>query len=355
MNSIRPSLIALLAALLPTAARAQDPEPPQAEELDEWAELDQELAGLQGEVYERKPVAELWGYGRTNLFYQDQPDSFAVNIDNVRLNLTGQVTDYNYRVTVEFASGRAQILDAWLSTSLGEDFGFTIGQFRSPFIRSGLVEASDTLMIARTRNGVFYSQRDRGVMFHGNHDRLHWRLAVQNGANGQLERQLTTGHVEVNLIGEPNLPHEGAFGAGDTTRLTVGAGVSNDDTTSDGTAIAVEANYVNKEFSLQAEWLDYDADYSLVDLEQRGNTQPWSVTAGYMIVPDKYELALRYDDFDDVASPMSFDRRTLTGGINRYLEGHAIKWQLNVAAAHKGGDADGLHDLVAAIGLTASF
>ena len=74
-----------------------------------------------------------------------------------------------------------------------------------------------------------------------------------------------------------------------------------------------------------------------------------------MLVPEKYEVAVRYDDFDDTNTPMAFDRRTLTFGLNRYVRGHDLKWQFNYAAAHKGGDEDGPYDAVVALGLTASF
>lgn len=360
MNAPHLILAALVTACFASMALAQEDVTPEEEELDEWAALDLELQGLQGvQGIDYEPAAELWGYGRVNFFYQDAPNSAAVNLDNIRLNLTGQVSRYDYRFTLEFASGQMQLLDAWVTTRLGEDFGFTLGQFRAPLLRSGLIEASDLLLIARTRNGIFWSQRDQGVMANGDHGRLHWLLAVQNGANGIAENQLTTAHAKVNIIGEPEMAHEGAYKAGEYTRFTMGAGFSNDGSAGDGTAFAVEGYFVNKRFSLQAEWLDYGADFGTAgmpfDGERRGNTSPWSVTTSYMIVPDKYEVALRYDDFDDQHGPMDFDRRTLTAGINRYIKGHAIKWQFNVATAHKGGEADGAHDFLAALGLTASF
>jgi hypothetical protein len=49
------------------------------------------------------------------------------------------------------------------------------------------------------------------------------------------------------------------------------------------------------------------------------------------------------------------DRKTVSIGINRYLQGHDIKWQLNYAYSHKGGIVDGNHDPVIGLGLTASF
>ena len=52
---------------------------------------------------------------------------------------------------------------------------------------------------------------------------------------------------------------------------------------------------IHKGFSLTAEWLDYESAYDLFpyetvpgdQMEQRGDTSPWSLTASYMLVPDK--------------------------------------------------------------------
>ena len=252
--------------------------------------------------------------------------------------------------------------DAWMRTTIGEEIGVTFGQFKIPFLRSGLLEARDLLFIARTRNGIYYSRRDQGMMVQGDHGRLHWSLAGQNGADGQTERMLTTFHTKVNVVGERELPWEGAYRAGSNTRLTLGAGISNDDAASDGTAYSVEAYLVHKGISVHAEWLDYGNDYSLVTpLEQRGGTSPWSITASYMIVPEKYEFAIRFDDFDDNRTPLNYDRQTLTIGINRYIHGHDLKWQLNYADAAKNGVhsnpllTDGPHEKILALGLTFSF
>ncbi|MFT7670588.1 MAG: hypothetical protein ACI8X5_003298 [Planctomycetota bacterium] len=327
------------------------------EETDEWAALDLELQSFeQLTLGTNESSAEIWGYVRGNVFYQDVTNSGAMHLDNLRVNLVGNLSDYNYRLTVDLASGKLQMEDAWVSTNLGEQFNFTLGKFKIPLLRSGMVEANETLFIARTRNGIFYSQRDTGGMFNGDHGRFHWRLSVQNGQNGVAERQLTTLHTSLNVMGEAEKSYEGAFGSDGSTSLTVGAGVSDDDTASHGTAVAFEANLVTGRFSAQAEWVKYGSGYTLIpDMEQRGDTSPWSLTTSYMLVPDKYEVALRYENFDDASAPLDFERRTFSAGINRYIEGHAIKWQFNIAAAHKGGNSDGQHDLLAALGVTLSF
>lgn len=357
------------AILLPSAPLAA-----QEEGESEWAALDRELRNLDAIQVETQPGPRLWGYLRTNLAFSNHKITNGANtgdyqgftVDNLRLNVEGDAQGYHYRVTTEAFTGILEIEDAWVRAPLGDEFGLWVGRFRAPFLRSGMVEARDLLFITRTRNGVFYSTRDTGTMLTGDHGRLHWTAAMQNGADGKMDRFLQTLTAKVNLIGVPELPWEGAYKGGTNTRFTLGGGVSNDDAragSGEGTAFALEAYLLHKGFNLTVEWLSYEGAYDLFPFdtvpgdqqEQRGNTQPWTVTASYMIVPEKYELALRYDNFDDKSAPVDYDRQTWTVGVNRYLDGHNLKWQLNYADAVKNGAHDGPHEKLIALGLTLSF
>lgn len=368
-----PHLPLLLAALLlasPSALARQGDEVTSAgfeEPVDEWVALDRELAGVEAlQVDQGRSNIELWGYIRTSLSWLEPEDSRSVEFDQVRLNFTGRTGSYDYRLTAEFRDGTARALDAWASKRLGGGVAFTLGRFRAPFLRSGLVEARDLLFILRTRNGFFFSQRtsaDDGVMFNGDHGRFHWAAASQNGFLDSDSSQRLTGSVRVNLIGERELPWEGAYRAGDLTRLTAGAAVSDDDTASDGLAWNADIYLVHRDFSFAAEVVNYQDAYSAdLPLEQRGGTTPWSVTASLMLVPDRYELALRYDDYDDdmtpndyLQNPRDLDRKDWTLGVNRYIRGHDLKWQLNYQYADYSGRDDGDSGSRLGLGLTASF
>lgn len=340
-------------------------------ELAEWEALDAELRGLSGMALEEAPMADIWGYGAATFSHQKVGTVQGVSLGYMRVNVTGQVSSFTYRLTTDFASGNARFEDAWLSAPLAGPLQFTIGRFKTPFLQSGLIEARDLLFISRTRNGVYYSQRDEGVMLNADHGRFHWSVAVQNGENPDDARTSTTIRTSFDILGSERLAWEGAYQAGEKTHLSVGAGYSHDHTQNGpahtsrgGAAIGAELSLVHKRFSFAAEFVRYGSAYSVPAegmAEQRGSTSPWSATASYMLVPDKYELALRYDDFDDnsVGLPSDpgtvFDRRTVTVGINRYLQGHHLKWQFNYGYAHKGGIGDGRHDPVVALGLLASF
>ena len=125
---------------------------------------------------------------------------------------------------------------------------------------------------------------------------------------------------------------------------------------SDGLAWNADVYLVHRDFSFAAELVNYEAGYDLdIPLEQRGDTTPWSATASYMLVPDKYEVALRYDDYDDRDSPLDYDRKLWTVGLNRYIRGHDLKWQLNYAYLENGGNTGDESGSGLALGLTASF
>jgi hypothetical protein len=353
-------LSSLAAAALATASQAQE------ESTDEWADLDSELSSMEGLSAEVMPGPHIWGYARSNFAYSTHSVGNGgeklrgFSLDNIRVNVSGETAGYEYRITGELQSGTMTLEDAWASTALGEEIRATLGRFRTPFLRSGTVEARDLLFISRTRNGVFYSVRDQGAMLNGDHGRLHWAAALQNGADSTGEKWLSSLNLRINLMGLDELPWEGAFNAGPETRLSAGVAVADDGAVSDGTAFVLDAYLIHRGFSFQAEWLDYGDDYSLATggpflNQQVGGTQPWSATASYMVVPDEYELAVRYDDYDDKQAPLDFDRSQLTFGLNRYIQGHDLKWQLNYAIANNKGADAGPHYDILALGLTIGF
>jgi hypothetical protein len=75
------------------------------------------------------------------------------------------------------------------------------------------------------------------------------------------------------------------------------------------------------------------------------DTSPWALAASYMLDPEKYEVAIRYEMLDDVN-----DVKALTVGVNRYVAGHDAKWMLNVADASS--DLDSQDGMAVALGLT---
>ncbi len=257
-------------------------------------------------------------------------------LDSVRVGIEGEREAFAYEVSIEAFSGTWVLLDAKASVPVTDDITATVGQFRTPFLRSGLVNENRLLFILRTRNGFFASARNvrqQGVMFSGSYENFDAYVAAQNGVDGVTDNLLTTFRVVWNAVGGGTPMHEGAYGSGDGTRVSVGIAISDDESGDNGGSTAIEASAQHGPFSLSVETVSYDSDYSTVDMIddptlpadlRRGDTDPWSATASWMAVPDKWEVAARIDEWDTVS-----DKSTTHIGVNRYLDGHDVKVQIN--------------------------
>lgn len=350
-----PSVAALLFAPLAAA---------NSEGNYEWPELDRELEALNESMAAETTGPRLWGYVRANFGWSDElrnaaGDSFSgVSLDNVRLAVDGNVGSYSYRVSGDLASGSLNLLDAYADIPIGEELGGTFGQFKAPFLSSGLVEARDLLFITRTRNGVFSSIRDAGAKIRGDHGRFHWAVAAQNGADSTAQKALLTGRASAEVIGEAMPTWEGAYSSGDEARVNLAVAYQSDDSASDAGALAIEATAILNRFYLHGEIVDYGDDWNLdpnFPGEQRGGTAPWAIVTSWMLPNEKVEVALRYEDYDDNQTPMSFDRSLFTAGANYYVAGHDVKWQLNYAYGRNGGTDDLADTNILALGLTLGF
>jgi hypothetical protein len=306
----------------------------------------------------------LWGYIRTNYAWSDElrnaaGDAFSgVSMDNVRLAVDGDVGTYSYRVSGDLASGTMNLLDAYVNIPIAEEIHGTFGQFKAPFLSTGLVEARDLLFITRTRNGVFSSIRDAGAQVKGDHGRFHWAVAGQNGADGTADKLLLTGRASAEVIGEAMPTWEGAYSSGDEARVSLAVAYQSDDSASDAGALALEATAILHGFYVHGEIVDYGDDWNLDPNfagEQRGGTAPWTLVTSWMFPNERWELAMRYEDYDDNQAPMDFDRSLFTAGANYYVAGHNLKWQFNYAYGRNGGGDDFADANIFALGLTLGF
>ena len=65
----------------------------------------------------------------------------------------------------------------------------------------------------------------------------------------------------------------------------------------------------------------------------RADSNTWDATVSYMLVPAKWEAAVRYDEINNSAA----NTDAFTFGLNRYLHGHDVKLQLNLTTANTSG------------------
>lgn len=238
--------------------------------------------------------------------------------------------------------GSLGVLDAYATFAITDQIKGQIGNFRPPFLASSLRNEDGMLFQDRSFLGQSWAFRDQGVQVSGSFDMLNFAVAVQNGADSAGDELVVAGRVSFTVMGNAPGKNEGALGQGDETSFTVGVGYYNDGQLNDGTAIAVDG-----QFGMGA----LSAGFELVDLEQDflgADATPYNVQVGYMVVPDEWEVGVRYEDFDT-----NSDTTAITAGVNWYHNGHAAKWHFNyitVTDDNSANEAD-----IIQVGMTASI
>jgi hypothetical protein len=332
-----------------------------ANESEEWPTLDREIENLASSLSQGGGGIGISGFIRSSYTTSSDVtvggnDLGGFSMDNIRLNFDGALGDFNVHIAYEASSdfglgsfgtfGTAAadgVIDAWVSMNVTEQVAATMGFFRPPFLGDSLRDEDELLFIDRTVSGDIGAFRDQGIMFSGNFDQLGWWVAAQNGNDSAGDDLALTARILFNAMGTGVGSVEGAYGAGDESNLTVAAGYYDDANVTDGTAMCFEADYTRGAMSVAADILDFDNGFA----GAFGGETPWDLTFSYMFSPDTWEAAARWDDFDD-----SNDTTMLTLGVNRYIEGHAAKWQVNYSTITS--DANANEADVIQVGLTVS-
>lgn len=309
----------------------------------EWLSLDRELANLSTSLNSTAAAgASVHGFLRTTLLNADEElvgigdDATGFTVDNARLIFDAEVgAGYGVHISVDAAGGTATLVDAYGSFKINDMIGGKMGRFRAPFLWSGsldenhlLFAGSSVLLNGRTLNGVFASGRDTGVMLQGSFDQFWWGASVQNGSDGLVDDLALAARVAFTAMGNSAGNLEGAYNANNQNNLTIGAGYYNDDSLPDGQAIGADVVFTAGQLYAHAEIADYD--------QSLGDFTPWTVTASWMLQPNQWELAGRFEDFDDVNDTTHF-----AAGVNYYVNGHDAKWGLEWNNFNSDGPVDG--------------
>jgi hypothetical protein len=331
---------------------------------NEWSSLDQEIESLSSSLSTQNATGpKINGWVISSFRHSsdvdadpdptNEEDQSGFFLESVRVEISGDAgSDYSYKVSFELSEGVLTLRDAYATFRIADAVNGRMGNFKQPFLRSALISDNRLLFLDRTFLGGLFASRDLGLMFFGSFDTLDWYIAAQNGSDGVADEFLFTGRLAVNLMGNGTGKVEGAYGAGDEANLSVGAAVADDGATEDGLHWALEAAFAQGPFSVAGEIVDFDDGIDGTDFFGTGDgladTTPWDVTASYMFT-DMYELAVRYQDFDD-----DDDSRSYGAVINRYVQGHDIKWLLQYQKAET--DAAGVEDIdEIGLGLAVSF
>lgn len=343
-----------------------------------WSGLDKEIEGLTSSLAADKGAGPKIG-GWVITSYRNSSDldgdsttagtqkQSGFQFESVRLEVTGDVGDYGYKISFDAANGNGdghgaspngnlQLKDAYATWKIYEQISGKLGRFKEPVLRSALVSDNRLLFLDRTSLGEILGRRDLGLAVYGSVDLINWWAAFQDGTDGQGKEHKYTVRVTANVVGNGSGMVEGAYGAGDETNVTVGVAYQDDTTLDKGTIIAGEASMTMGPFALAAEIVDFDKGDSVGPVNTFGlvnffddvaDTTPWDVTVSYRVT-DQYEVAGRWQDADDNDNTTSWSL-----GVNRYSQGHDIKWQAQWTEIKTDNAVGDISQL--AVGLAVSF
>ena len=305
---------------------------------DRWAAMDRELESLVlGTAAQDPEPPELHGLLRTNWAHSPNTltgasgaeDYRGFALDNAQVILEGRVGDkIGYRLQLEGASGTAGMIDAYGTWQSCEYVRITMGRFRSPLMWESQMDEGDLLFILRTDAGELFSVRNEGVMFSGTQGQVQWAASLQNGFDGLQEKSAITARASLDAIGGGAGLYQGAYGAGSRTKLSVGAGYfdeQSEGSRKDGDVVTLDSQLRMGPFAAEAMVAKFQ-DFTNANFISRSDSQPWNVSASFMLIQDRVEAAARYQDTDNIRR-----ERDVTAGFNYYLDGHAMKFQLNAS------------------------
>jgi hypothetical protein len=227
-----------------------------------------------------------------------------------------------------------------------------MGRFKKPVLHSSLITDKNLLFQERTALGGFFDVRDTGMMFSGNFETIEWSLAAQNGLDGKEKKFNYAVRVAANLMGTGVGKVEGAYGAGQETNLNAGIAYTEDKTISanggKGAAYGGDLTLTSGPFSISGEaisfgkgdiaggtfpskngsFLHFGSDNTFANVDPADNVS-WDATGSYMFT-EQYEAALRYESAQGNTPAGGSDPSitAVSAAINRYVQGHDIKWTL---------------------------
>ena len=344
-------------------------------ETKEWSKFDRDFLALTANQGSATGSFGVTGYVRgrgvrsgdvdADTATAGQQDLSGFLLDNARAEFRASQGDYGVYIAIEGADtsddaltggtatdGTVRLIDAYATVKVPGMEGITgqVGRFRAPFLWSSfMVEENHQVLLDRTFNSQFFQTRQDGVQLAGAYDRLSWWFALMNGVDSMQDEVMWTGRVQAILMGAGPGHQEGAYGQTGDLNLSVGASYMDDegvDTANANSAAAVGLDAVLTQggLSVHFELVDYEEDITpnaglnsrtgainpfAAGLDADRSSTPWSATVGYMVVPNQWEVVLRYENLDDPdTTGGSDDTIAWTAGVNFYAAGHNAKWTL---------------------------
>ena len=393
-----------------------------ASESEDWAGLDRELETLRATMAASSSGSAVGASGFIRSSYLWSKDARGgsstgpaaapghplngFSIDNVRLNLSATVDEFDVFVQLEASTeaqfntgansgtgaplgvapstpvrlgnrtptaragvgGGVAVLDAYASWNIQDEIKLTVGQFRAPVSRGAMLDEDGLFFIERSATDLFWATRDQGIQLSGQVGPVSYAAGVQNGGmhvptnpagaagDGVGNDVAYFGRVDVNILGDGPGRVEGALKAPDDTAVTAGLSYYRDESFEDSTAITADAVATFGIIAVwgQAMWLD-DAYNNSANEELL-----WNLAATFEIVEDAWEVGARYENFNDsmgvAGTSGNQSANQLTLGVNHYINGtHNAKVSANYSHIHAARNAAVKETDLFAVGLTLSW
>jgi len=356
---------------------------------DDWSTLDEEVEALTSSLSVQGGGPTL--FGRVRILYTfngDIPgvappalpgtlnDTGGFTVPDARLGVKGAVGDYEYFVQVNLSALNQglqptipALLDAYVDLPVGGSVNSRIGLFKSPVLRSALIDSGTMLFVDRTIPASAWAVpgsvntttvRDAGAELFGEFDKLGWWLAVQNGSDGTGDDLMFSLRGGFDFLGDGigDGHVNGAYEGPESPSGSAYVAYFDDGNTTDGSGFALEAYLATNVYSAGFDLVAYDGTVIPASGGFNGgvltggaftpDSTPWSVQGSWAITPDVWEVGARYGQADDVLDTQKIDL-----SVNRYLQGHDLKWTLQYS--NIGQDTGGVDQDMIMIQLQAGF
>ncbi len=247
------------------------------------------------------------------------PDRTSFRIRRMKTKLDGWVytKDLTYELQLNWADSANSLEDAAVNydfTKGKKAFMFKAGQYKVPFGRQQLTSSGSQQFVDRSLiSDTFARGRDIGVQLWGtpNNSKIDWRVGVFNG-NGRTVSRNDNDDLQMNArvtwqpFGDVKYS-EGDFDSTDKPLFAVAAQYeSNEFPTAasgstpahadDRTIVGGDVVFKFKGFSVFGELFqrEHDRSNNLSDFDDEG----FNVQAGYFVIPQKLEIAVRFAELD---------------------------------------------------------
>jgi phosphate-selective porin OprO and OprP len=324
--------------------------------------------GITIESRDGKYATHIGGSLQTRYTFIDGDDPAAesssnFDIQRMRVSMRGNVYDKNlyYQWQHDFGGGGgATLKDAVLGYRFVPAFALQAGQFKAPTSRQQLTSSGSQMFVDRSlADGYFNLGRDRGVMAKGAFadNMVEYMASVFNGngenRNNQEDKHLCAVRIDVNPLGrfpmdEPSFNEKKPLlniGASFATQILVAADQDNVNSNLltngvglnalDFAAIGPEIDLWTATANIHFKYLGLSAaaEYYFANIDP-DDASGWDadgyyIQAGYQIVPETFELSVRYSAVDSTDSQAltRFDRSESQVAAGYYYVKHRAKIQ----------------------------